>query len=113
MSLSGGTTTSALAMSWSGMCCQTWWGMKMTSRILPVRAQYAVILAYCGDFAKADREMASLAPYEAGLAEDARKELQGQRALIAQLRKKMPPPPQWQMPDFSLPKQRRRKIRKK
>ena len=77
-------------------------GMKMTSHIVPVRAQYAVILAYCGDFPAAEHEMADLAPYETGLSAEAREELNGQRALIAQLRKTTPPP-QWQMPAFLRP----------
>ena len=78
-------------------------GKKMMSYVVPVRAQYAVILAYCGDFRTAEQEMASLSPYESGLSTEAQKELHGQRALIARMRK-IPPPPQWQMPTFHKPR---------
>jgi len=77
-------------------------GLKMTSRMVPVRSQYAVILAYCGDFIAAEREMAALAPYESGLSDEGRNELTGQRALIGQMRA-FPPPPQWQMPSRIAP----------
>ena len=40
---------------------------KMVSRVVPVRSQYAVVLAYCGDHDAAAAAMAKLAPYEAGL----------------------------------------------
>jgi hypothetical protein len=72
-------------------------GMKMVRHMIPVRSQYAVVLAYAGRFAAADAEMARLAPYEAGLDEGQRKELQDQRRLIARL-KLVAPPPQWQIP---------------
>jgi hypothetical protein len=72
-------------------------GMKMVSRIIPVRSQYAVVLAYSGNFAAAEAEMARLAPYEGGLEEEARAELQRQRRLIARLKLEAPPP-QWQIP---------------
>jgi tetratricopeptide (TPR) repeat protein len=71
--------------------------MKMASHIIPVRSQYAVVLAYSGNFAAADAEMARLAPYEAGLDDERRRELQGQRHFIARL-KLQPPQPQWQIP---------------
>lgn len=70
--------------------------LKLAGRIIPVRGQYAVVLAYCGDFDAADIEMARLAPYERGLEPQAQWELRNQRALIAHLREN-PPPPQWQM----------------
>jgi hypothetical protein len=70
---------------------------KIVSRMVPVRAQYAVILAYCGEHDAAQAEMKRLAPYEAGLAPDAQAELRGQRGFIARLRVQSPPP-QWQMP---------------
>ena len=63
-------------------------GMKMVSRIIPVRSQYAVVLAYSGNFPAAEAEMARLAPYEGGLEEEARAELQRQRRLIARLNSK-------------------------
>jgi len=72
-------------------------GLKLAGRVIPVRSQYAVVLAYCGAFDEAEAEMARLLPYENGLAPRGRKELQDQRALIAEL-KLNPPPPQWQMP---------------
>lgn len=71
-------------------------GLKLAGRIIPVRSQYAVVLAYCGAFDAADAEMARLAPYEGGLEPRGQWELRNQRALIAHLRKN-PPPPQWQM----------------
>jgi hypothetical protein len=72
-------------------------GLKLAGRIIPVRSQYAVVLAYCGAFDEADAEMARLAPYEGGLDARGQWELQNQRTLIAHLREN-PPPPQWQMP---------------
>jgi hypothetical protein len=72
-------------------------GLKLAGRIIPVRSQYAVVLAYCGAFDAADAEMARLAPYEGGLDPRGQWELRNQRALIAHLREN-PPPPQWRMP---------------
>lgn len=72
-------------------------GLKLAGRIIPVRSQYAVVLAYCGALDEADAEMARLAPYESGLDTRGQWELQNQRGLIAHLRDN-PPPPQWQMP---------------
>ncbi|WP_438382320.1 ATP-binding protein [Asaia sp. BMEF1] len=72
-------------------------GLKLAGRIIPVRSQYAVVLAYCGAFDAADAEMARLAPYADGLEPRGQAELRNQRALIAHLREN-PPPPQWQMP---------------
>ncbi len=72
-------------------------GLKLAGRIIPVRSQYAVVLAYCGAFDAADAEVARLAPYEGGLEPRGQWELRNQRALIAHLREN-PPPPQWQMP---------------
>jgi hypothetical protein len=71
--------------------------LKLAGRVIPVRSQYAVVLAYCGAFDAADAEMSRLAPYESGLDARGQWELQNQRALIAHL-KDNPPPPQWQMP---------------
>jgi hypothetical protein len=71
--------------------------LKLAGRIVPVRSQYAVVLAYCGAFDEADAEMARLTPYESRLNARGQRELQDQRALIAHLRLN-PPPPQWQMP---------------
>jgi hypothetical protein len=72
-------------------------GLKLVGRIIPVRSQYAVVLAYCGAHDQADAEMARLAPYEAGLDAKGQWELRNQRSLIAHLRDN-PPPPQWEMP---------------
>jgi hypothetical protein len=72
-------------------------GLKLAGRIIPVRSQYAVVLAYCGAFDQADAEITRLAPYEAGLDKKGQWELRNQRSLIARLRDN-PPPPQWQMP---------------
>lgn len=71
--------------------------IKLVARIIPIRSQYAVVLAYCGDFAAADAEMARLAAYESGLSEEGQTELRMQRRLIDRLRR-VPPPPQWQIP---------------
>ncbi len=71
--------------------------MKLASFIIPVRSQYAVILAYCGDFPRAEAEMARLAPYEVGLTPKGQEELKMQQKLIADL-KHHNLPPQWQMP---------------
>ncbi len=72
-------------------------GLKLVGRVIPVRSQYAVVLAYCGAFDEADAEMALLTPYESGLDARGQRELQDQRALIGYLRQN-PPLPQWQMP---------------
>lgn len=72
-------------------------GLKLAGRVIPVRSQYAVVLAYCGAIDEAEAEMARLLPYESGLDERGQLELQTQRALIAYLREN-PPPPQWEMP---------------
>lgn len=69
--------------------------LKIASRIIPVRSQYAVVLAYCGDFVAAEQEMARLAPYEDGLDARGKWELRNQRRSIAQM-KVNPPPPPWQ-----------------
>lgn len=71
--------------------------MKMASHIIPVRSQYAVVLAYSGRFEAAEAEMARLAPYESGLTEEGRTEMQRQRRHIARMRLEAPPP-QWQIP---------------
>ena len=72
--------------------------LKLASYMIPVRSYYAVVLAYCGDFPRADLEMERLAPYEAGLSPQGRAELIEQRRIIAQL-KRLGPPPQLQLPD--------------
>lgn len=66
---------------------------QLLNRNLDVRAQYAVVLAYCGNYSEADREMERLQPYAAGLAPLARMTLANQRQLIAEI--KANPIPQW------------------
>lgn len=74
--------------------------LKLGDFLIPVRSQYAVVLAYCGLFPQAEAEMARLRPYEAGLDERGRGEVRQQRLLIAALRASGPPP-EWQPPvDF-------------
>lgn len=68
--------------------------MKLFARSIPVRSHYAVILAYCGEFDAADREMTLLKSYEAGLSEGGRLELRDRRRIIAELRRHGPPK-QW------------------
>lgn len=88
--------------------------LKLSARVIPIRSQYAVILAYCGDFPEADAEMARLAPYEAGLNEQGQTELQMQRRLIDRLRVS-PPAPQWDprmLPQRSAPQPTQRRGRK-
>jgi hypothetical protein len=62
-------------------------GMGLVSWVVPVRAQYAVVLAYCGDHQAASVEMERLLPYEAGLSGPQREELRGQRRLVDHLRR--------------------------
>lgn len=66
--------------------------LNLVSWAVPVRSQYAVVLAYSGRFDAADNEMRRLAPYEAGLSPAGKGELQDQRRLIARLRRSGPPP---------------------
>lgn len=66
--------------------------LNLVSWVIPVRSQYAVVLAYSGRFDAADNEMRRLAPYEAGLSPAGKGELQDQRRLIARLRQSGPPP---------------------
>ena len=72
-------------------------GAKLVNKIIPVRSQYAVVLAMCGDFDAAEAEMRRLEPYEAGLDEKGRMELRNQREGIAKLRR-TGPPRQWAPP---------------
>jgi hypothetical protein len=65
---------------------------KIADYVIPVRSQYAVVLAYCGNFPDAEREMARLQPYEAGLGLREKMELAQQRRLIAELHRRGPPP---------------------
>ncbi len=74
--------------------------LKLAEYLIPVRSQHAVVLAYCGRFSEAEAEMERLRPYEAGLADLGRSELNNQRELIAQIGK-YGPPPKW-VPEFGL-----------
>ncbi|MCZ7606618.1 MAG: SEC-C metal-binding domain-containing protein [Planctomycetota bacterium] len=71
---------------------------KIADRVIPIRSQYAVVLAYCGEFTKADTEIKLLSPYEPGLTNAGRAELQNQRALIAKIKTLGPPPAESTMP---------------
>lgn len=59
---------------------------KLLGRIVGVRSQYAVVLAYCGEVDAAEREMARLDPYAGGFTEQQRMEIDGQKVLIAEQR---------------------------
>ena len=83
--------------------------LKLLDQIVPIRSQYAVVLAYCGDFDSADAEIKRLGHYEAGLSEKGQWELCNQRKLVAKIRRKGPPP-QWIPPTPSPPIVRRQKI---
>lgn len=54
----------------------------LIANLVPVRAQYAVVLAYCGEREKARKEMESLQSYAASLPPGSRHELQRQAELI-------------------------------
>ncbi|QPP50492.1 MULTISPECIES: SEC-C metal-binding domain-containing protein [unclassified Halomonas] len=71
--------------------------LKLASYIIPIRSQYAVVLAYCGDIQSAEAEMTRLSPYEAGLDPVGQEELRRQRQLIGEI-KRYGPPPQRQLP---------------
>ena len=66
---------------------------QLLNRHLDVRAQYAVVLAYCGLYSEAEREMEQLQAYAAGLAPAARMTLANQRQLVAEI--KADPIPHW------------------
>lgn len=83
--------------------------LRMLEKFIPIRSQYAVVLAYCGDFKAAEAEMERLAPYEAGLGPTFQLELQKQRKLIAEIRKKGAPP-QWLPPGPETRRMQGRKI---
>lgn len=60
----------------------------MLARIVGVRSQYAVVLAYCGDVDAAEREMALLESYAPGFTAQQAAEIASQKVLIAQQRVK-------------------------
>ena len=59
---------------------------RLPEMTIPIRAQYAVVCAHCGDHVRAGEVMDALAPYAEGLPRDGRAELENQRELVAQLR---------------------------
>jgi len=61
-------------------------GNQLLNRHLDVRAQYAVVLAYCGLYSEAESEMERLQAYAAGLPTEARMILENQRKLIAKIK---------------------------
>ena len=67
-------------------------GLGLISWVIPVRSQYAVVLAYCGDHAAAAVEMERLAPYEAGLSSANGSMLRDQREIVERLRRIGGPP---------------------
>jgi phage gp36-like protein len=58
---------------------------KLFDYLVPVRAQYAVVLAYCGEMDKANAQMRSLAPFIDALPDDRQKEFENQRQLIQKI----------------------------
>lgn len=83
-------------------------GHQLLNRHLDVRAQYAVVLAYCGLYSEAEMEMERLQAYAGGLAPQASMTLANQRMLIAEI--KANPIPQRQPGESPLATQRRRSI---
>ncbi|PQV44105.1 SEC-C motif-containing protein [Paraburkholderia sp. BL21I4N1] len=59
---------------------------RMLDRIVAIRSQYAVVLGYCRDFSAAEQEIQRLEAYAGGFSAVQRQEIDGQRALIADLR---------------------------
>ena len=70
---------------------------KLADFQITVRSQYAVILAFCRQYDRADAEMARLKPYLPGLSPLLQQEVGNQTKLIADL-KRSGPPPKWTMP---------------
>jgi hypothetical protein len=60
---------------------------KMMDKILSVRSQYAVVLAYCGDYDSADAELARLDSYYSGLSSKQCAEIDNQKWLVGELRR--------------------------
>lgn len=58
---------------------------KMLDKIVQVRSQYAVVLAYCGEYQAAGAELARLDPYRPGLSAMQRAEIDRQREFVGQL----------------------------
>ncbi len=77
--------------------------LKLAAYVIPVRSQYAVVLAYCRRFKEAEAEMARLTAYEPALPDVAREGMANQRALIASLRRHGPPMQWFENEAFSRP----------
>jgi len=73
-------------------------GNKLLTKNIGARGQYAVVLAYCGDYAAAEREMARLQPYVDGLDDRERTELQSQIDLIGRIKRRPIPQRRFGMP---------------
>ncbi len=58
---------------------------KLFDYVVPVRAQYAVVLAYSGEIGKANAEMSSLRPFIDALPDIRQKEFENQRELIKKI----------------------------
>lgn len=58
---------------------------QLLDKVVPVRSQYAVVLAYCGEHAAAMAEFARLVPYRPGLNRQQLEELNNQMRLVARL----------------------------
>ena len=59
----------------------------LLDKLVGVRSQYAVVLAYCGDHVGAARELSRLEPYLPGLTDWQQQELKGQKRLVARIRR--------------------------
>ncbi|WP_254913676.1 SEC-C metal-binding domain-containing protein [Sphingobium sp. Z007] len=59
----------------------------LVSYVLPVRALYAVVLAYCDDHEAAANEVAWLMPYEEAMAPEHRNAFQDQKQIISDVRR--------------------------
>lgn len=60
----------------------------LINRLFDVRSQYAVILAYCGEFEESEREMTRLDPLIAGQPAEFQEQIVSQRRLIHEIRNK-------------------------
>jgi hypothetical protein len=60
--------------------------VRLPDMLIPIRSQYAVVCAHCGDFESAAREMKLLASYVGGLTPAGRSELENQQTLIEMIR---------------------------
>lgn len=60
---------------------------ELTTNKVSVHGQYAVVLAYCGDFVNAQKEIDKLRPYRGSLDEDAGAELANQIDLIRKIQR--------------------------